>query len=412
VDARDEKSGTNRIPAWLIAVIMAGGVIAAVVIGVVQYANAVPPLYLDPLKVPSVAEVSPSPRWVDAVEQGRKLTRSAVIEQNLPGLSVAVGVGGQIVWAEGFGWADIENRVPVSPGLRFRIGHVSKALTSAGVGLLREKGRLHLDDEIQKYVPEFPKKAWPVTLRQLMGHVAGLRHYSGEEADVPSGHCERASEGLSSFKDDALLFEPGTQYRYSTYGWVLVSAAVEAAAEEPFFTFMRTQVFAPLGMNDTTAESVSGTRRDRVTFYFPRFSGENTSGHNVATPVDYSCFAGAGAFLSTPADLVRFGIALEGGKFLQPGTVSLLQTPQSLASGKETDYGLGWMLETIPLAGQSTRMVSHASRSLLGAGVSFLTFPDRGIVVAVTTNTSYASTRSIALSIAQTFAEAEARPVR
>ena len=99
---------------------MAGGVIAAVVIGVVQYANAVPELYADPSKVPSVNEVSPSPRWLAAVEQGRTLTRTAVTEQNLPGLSVAVGVAGEIVWAEGFGWADIEDRVPVSPGMRVR----------------------------------------------------------------------------------------------------------------------------------------------------------------------------------------------------------------------------------------------------------------------------------------------------
>ena len=102
--------------------------------------------------------------------------------------------------------------MPVAPGLRFRIGHASKALTSAAVGLLREKGRLHLDDEIQTYVPAFPRKPWPVTLRQLMGHVAGVRHYRGEEADIPSGHCERASEGLQSFADDPLLFEPETQY--------------------------------------------------------------------------------------------------------------------------------------------------------------------------------------------------------
>jgi CubicO group peptidase (beta-lactamase class C family) len=105
-------------------------------------------------------------------------------------------------------------------------------------------------------------------------------------------------------------------------------------------------------------------------------------------------------------------MAMNSGKLLQSGTARLLQTPQLLASGQDTAYGLGWMLETLPLAGQPTRMASHASRSLLGAGTSFLTFPDRRIVVAVTTNTSYASTRSIALSLAQTFAEAETRPAR
>jgi serine beta-lactamase-like protein LACTB len=410
-------AGKNRMPPWVALVIIAAGLVVAVVVGVWQYAHAVPPLHPDPQKVPSVTEGVPSPRWIGAVEKARQISRAGLSEQNLPGLSVAVGVGGngvagEIVWAEGFGWADIEKRVPAAPGLRFRIGHVSKALTSAAVGLLREKGRLHLDEEIQTYVPGFPKKQWPVTVRQLMGHMAGVRHYLGEEADVPSGHCERASEGLRSFADDPLLFEPVSQYRYSTYGWILVSAAVEAAAGEPFFTFMRTQIFAPLGMTDTTPDSTTAAIPNRATFYFPRFSGDNAFGHDVATTVDYSCFAGAGAFLSTPSDLVRFGMAMSSGKLLRPETVSMLQTSQSLSSGKDTAYGLGWMLETVPLAGEPTRLVGHASRSLLGASTSFLTFPDRGIVVAVTSNTSYAGTRSIALNIAQAFAEQANRSVR
>ena len=363
-------------------------------------------LYPNPEDVKSVMDSAPLPRWANAVEQGRQLVRAEVRRQNLPGLSVAVGVGGDIVWAEGFGWADIPNRVPVAPGTRFRIGHTSKALTSAAVGLLLEKGRLRLDDEIQTYVPAFPRKRWPVTLRQLMGHMAGFKHYSGEEADVPSAHCERASDALPSFANDPLLFEPGTQYRYSTYGWILVSAAVEAAADAPLLTFMRTQIFTPLGMADTTFDSATEPIPNRATFYFPRLSGENNLGIEVARPVDYSCFAGAGAFLSTPSDLVRFGLAMNNGTLLQPDTVRLLQTPQALPSGEDTEYGLGWMLDTVPLAGRPTRLANHASRNLLGASTSFMTFPERGIVVAVTSNTSYAETRSIALDIAGAFAEA------
>ena len=409
---RDGNTRKNRISIWLVLIILAAGVVLTVILGVWGYAHAVPPLYPDPQKVPSAAEVSPPPAWVGAVEQARQIARAGISGQNLPGLSIAVGVRGEIAWAEGFGWADIEKRVPVSPGLRFRIGHVSNALTSAAVGLLREQGRLHLDYEIQKYVPAFPKKPWPITLRQLMGHVAGVRHYRGEEADVPSGHCETASEGLPSFADDPLLFEPETQYHYSTYGWVLLSAAVEAAAGEPFFTFMRTHIFRPLGMTDTTPDSATEPIPNRATFYFPRFSGDNHFGHEVARTVDYSCFAGAGAFLSTPVDLVRFGMAMSSGKLLHSDTVRLFQTPQWLGSGKETDYGLGWMIETVPLAGESTRMAGHASRSLLGASTSFLTFPERGLVVAVTSNTSYADLRSIALGIAQAFAEQLKRSAR
>ena len=170
------------------------------------------PLHSNPHDVPSVTHAAPSQKWADAVEQGRQIARAGLVEQNLPGLSVAVGVAGDIVWAEGFGWADLEKRVPVAPNTRFRIGHASKALTSAAVGLLLEQGRLDLDDEIQTYVPAFPRKQWPVTLRQLMGHVAGVRHYDDEADYMPSAHCERASEGLQSFADDPLRFQPETRY--------------------------------------------------------------------------------------------------------------------------------------------------------------------------------------------------------
>ena len=116
------------------------------------------PLHPNPQDVPSVTHSAPSPKWAGAVEQGRQIVRAGLTEQNLPGLSVAVGVGGDIVWAEGFGWADLENRVPVTPDHRFRIGTASTALTSAAVGLLLEKGRLKLDDEIQTYVPDVPEE--------------------------------------------------------------------------------------------------------------------------------------------------------------------------------------------------------------------------------------------------------------
>jgi CubicO group peptidase (beta-lactamase class C family) len=297
----------------------------------------------------------------------------------------------------------MEKRVPVAPGMRFRIGHASKALTSVAVGLLLEKGRLRLEDDIQTYVPAFPKKQWPVTLRELMGHVAGIRHYERDEDAAPAAHCERAADGLKSFADDPLRFEPDTQYGYSTYGWVLVSAAVEAAAKEPLSSFMAAQVFTPLGMTATTFESPE-TIPDKVTFYQRRFTGDGGEGVVPATAVDYSCFAGAAAILSTPSDLVRFGTAVNGGRLLQRDTVRKLQTPQLLTSGKETEYGLGWMVEEVTLAGEPIRMVHHASRSLKGGTTSFMTFPTRGMVVAVTANIANAITRDIALKLAQAFA--------
>jgi serine beta-lactamase-like protein LACTB len=384
---------------------VAVGVLLAAGLGLYVYIlGTMTPLHPVPEDVTSVTGSDPDRQWTGGVTEARQLVRATLAEQNLPGLSVAVGAGGDIVWAEGFGWADLEARVPVEPGTRFRIGTASMALTSAAVGLLLERGQLKLDDEIQAYVPEFPAKPWPVTLRQLMGHVAGVRTDGGDEGPLLSARCERPIEGLHAFAERSLLFEPGTEYRYSSYGWILVSAAVETAAGEPFLRFMRKQVFEPLGMDDTMADSATEPIADRATPYFPRFAADPRYGPDLMRPIDYSCYAGASAFLSTPSDLVRFAMAINGGRLLQPATVELLQAPQRLTSGEETGYGLGWDLETIDLAGAPTRTVGHDGESLGGMTSSLMTIPEHGIVIAVTSNISYTDTFAVALKIANAFA--------
>jgi serine beta-lactamase-like protein LACTB len=396
----------TRTHTWL-AVILAGvGLLIAAILGLWAYISiTATPLHPNPQEAPSVTQSAPLPNWADAVQRGRQIVRAALTEQNLPGLSAAVGVGGDIVWAEGFGWADLENRVKVAPDTRFRIGTASTALTSAAVGVLLEKHRLRLDDEIQSYVPDFPKKQWPVTLRQVMGHLAGIRNDGGDEGPLFSKHCDRPVEGLQSFAKDSLRFEPGTQYRDSRYDWILVSAAVEAAADEPFFTFMRKQIFEPLGMDHTEANSTTEAVVDRATSYFPRFAADPRYGPDVMREIDYSCYAGSSAFLSTPSDLVRFAMAINSGRLLQPATIQLLQTSQRLPSGEETGYGLGWDLETAAMSGKDTRLVGHDGDLLGGMVASFMTFPEYGLVVSVTSNISYADTYSLTVKIAQAFAE-------
>jgi serine beta-lactamase-like protein LACTB len=268
---------------------------------------------------------------------------------------------------------------------------------------------------IQTRVPEFPKKEWPITIGQLMGHLAGVRNDGGDEGPLYSAHCEAPVDALRHFADSALRFQPGTQYRYSSYGWILVSAAVEATAGEPFFTFMQEEIFEPLGMNDTRADDtkVEFASEDPVpvpvpgqaTAYFPKFAADPRYGPDLMRPVNYSCYAGASAFLSTPSDLVRFAMAINSGKLLQPATVQSLQTTQRLSSGDETGYGLGWDLETVELVGKPTRWVGHNGTILGGMVASFMTFPDYGLVIAVTSNTSYADTETLAVKIAQAFAE-------
>jgi CubicO group peptidase (beta-lactamase class C family) len=232
--------------------------------------------------------------------------------------------------------------------------------------------------------------------------VAGVRRDAGDEENV-TAHCERTIDGLQRFAEYPLQFEPGTQYRYSNYGWFLVSAAVEAAGGEPFFDFMRKQIFEPLGLEDTTDDDEPDPKR--AIYYFPRFAADPRYGPQAPTEVDYSCFTGSSAFLSTPSDMVRFIMAINGGKLLQPATVQSLQTSQRLLSGQETGYGLGWDLETVELAGEQTRVVGYDGDLRDGIVSSFMTVPERGIVVAVMANTSFADTPSIARSLAQTFVE-------
>ena len=397
----------RRMEIWLALIVMPVALVLIAIPGLFVYMSATAtPLHPNPQDVPSVTRSSSLPQWAGAVGQGREIMRVALTGQNLPGLSVAVGVGGEIVWAEGFGWADLEKRVPVSPEMRFRIGTASTVLTSAAAGLLLERGRLKLDEQIQTYVPEFPEKQWPVTLRQLMAHVSGVVNDGGDEGPLLSQHCERPIEAWQHLSGNELrlLFEPETQYHYSSYGWILVSAAVEAAAREPFLTFMQKEIFDPSGMDDTRAESAAEPIPDRATFYFPRFAADPRYGPELMRPIDLSCYAGSSAFLSTPSDLVRFGIAINSGTLLQPATVQLLQTSQRLASGLETGYGLGWDLETVALAGQQTRVIGHDGDSLGGKVASLMTLPAHGVVVSVTSNISYADTFAVAAKIAEAFA--------
>ena len=396
----------NRAETWLTAIVLGVALLLAGIAGLWMYMSATSaPLHPSAQGVPAVLDAAPPAEWTEAIDRARQIVRAHLTEHNLPGLSVAVGVGGDIAWAEGFGWADLERRVPVAPNHRFRIGTASTVLTSAAAGLLLQDGRLKLDEEIQTYVPEFPKKPWPVTLRQLMGHLAGVRSDGGDEGPLLGERCERPVDGLRVFADRELLFEPGTQFRYSRYGWIVVSAAVEAAAGEPFLTFMREKIFDPLGMQDTRAESATKPIPDRATVYFPRFAADPRYGPDVMRDIDLSCYAGAGIFLSTPSDLVRFGIAVTSGKLLQPATVQLLQTSQRLRSGEETGYGLGWDLETVTLLGEPARAVGHDGDVLGGMVASLMTVPQRGIVAAVTSNISYADTFGLASKIVEPFAE-------
>jgi serine beta-lactamase-like protein LACTB, mitochondrial len=396
----------SRIPTWVSLIFLGVGLLVVGIPGLFVYMRlTATKVHPDSRNIPSLANYPSPPKWAGAAEQSRQIVRASMSENNLAGLSVAVGIDGEIVWAEGFGFADIESRLPVTPNHRFRTGTASIVFTSAAIGLLLDEGRLKLDDQIQRYVPEFPTKHWPVTIRQAMGDVAGLKGEDPDDGVLTSSHCERPADAVALFAKDPLLFQPGTEYRDSTFGWVLLSAVVEAAADTPFVTFLNERIFRPLGMLDTFKESVTNPPPDAATSYNPRFAANPVYGIKPLPKFDYSCHAGSNGFLSTPSDLVRFGMVINRGKLLRPQTVQTLQTPQRLASGRQTSYGLGWDLKTVTLAGQQVQAAGHNGHFWVEEVASLLTFPERGLAVAVMSNVSFAGTPSVAERIAQAFAE-------
>jgi serine beta-lactamase-like protein LACTB len=395
----------RRIPTWIVVLVLAPGLLVTVVMGLWAYMTmTATQLHPNAAEVSSVPQTVPSREWTEAVEQARQVVRAELVAQNLPGASVAVGVGQHLVWAEGFGWADLEHQVPVAPDTRFRIGTASVVLTAAAAGLLLEQGRLQLDAPIQTWVPAFPEAQWPVTLRQVMGHTAGIRNDGGDEGPLLSQACARPVEGVERIASYPLLYEPGTAYRYSSYGWILVSAAIEAAADEPFLMFIRRHIFEPLGMRDTLPDSAADSVAGRATPYFPRFAADPRYGPDLTRPIDHSCYAGASVFLSTSSDLVRFMMGISGGDLLQPSTVQELQLSQRLVSGEETGYGLGWIRKAVDLAGTPTYWVGHGGTVLGGTVASLMMLPEYGIVVSIISNTSYADTESLGVRIAEAFA--------
>jgi CubicO group peptidase (beta-lactamase class C family) len=348
----------------------------------------------------AAAQSTPAPA---VIEQARTLARALVSDDTLPGLSVAVGIDGEIVWAEGFGWADLERRAPVTPDTRFRVGSVAKPMTAAAAALLHQRGRLDLDAPVRTYVPELPAGLPPLTTRQLLGHTAGIRDYANESEMARTRHCGDVREGLDVFANDPLIAPPGTRFGYTSYGYVVASAAIQAAAGEPFAQLMRREIFAPLGMDHTLPEAAGQPVPDRATFYIRG---------PALTPAPYdddSCVLAGGGFLSTPSDLVRFGFGMLRGGLLSTETVRMMWTPQRLASGESTGYGMGWFVRAVRLRadGPAAPMLGHGGSSS-GAKTSMMVFPDQRMVVAVTTNVSRADVASLAGRLAAVFHAAAA----
>ncbi len=325
----------------------------------------------DPTAAPATA---PAPlRYAEVVEEARARVRADLIARGYPGIAIAVSVDGETVWSEGFGYANLEHRVPMQPSVKFRVGSISKSLTAAAVARLVEDGRLNLDAPIQEYVPSFPEKTHPITTRQLGGHLAGIRHYQGNENFIRDPY-PTVLDGLSIFADDPLLHEPGTAFTYTSYGFNLLSAVVEGAAEKPFLDHMREAVFRPLGLRDTVADFVTPIIPGRTSYYV-----RDDAGRVVNAPwVDNSYKWAGGGFLSTTEDVLAFANAHLDDGFLSEASRKLLFTEQRTRDGEGVGYGLGWFIRTRE---DGRRLLSHSGGSVGGTSLMVMEPGSRVVVV-------------------------------
>ncbi|HET7294142.1 MAG TPA: serine hydrolase domain-containing protein [Vicinamibacteria bacterium] len=294
---------------------------------------------------------------------------------SIPGLTAAVRVG-DVLWTRGFGEADVENHVPARPETLYRLASVSKPITAVAAMQLAEAGRLDLDADVRRYVPGFPKKPWPVTTRQLLSHLGGIRHYRGEEWDSTRRYVS-VLEGLDLFKDDPLLHEPGTRFVYSTHGYSLAGAVIEAVSGRPFVEQLRDTVFAPAGL--TTARDDDGREllRERAQGYERTPDGRLRN----SAPSDTSYKVPGGGLVATAPDVARFGAAFLEGRLVGTATATAMLAPQKTRDGRPVAYGLGWAVR----AGGLPREAWHTGGQHRVSNV-LLIRPDSGVVVVLLTN--------------------------
>jgi serine beta-lactamase-like protein LACTB, mitochondrial len=319
-----------------------------------------------------------APAYAKEIAKVRPLVPRMQRAFGAPGVAVAVTARGKLVWSETCGFAERERRVRVRRTTQFRIGSVSKTLTAAAAALLHQRGRLDLDAEVQEYVPDFPRKENPITVRQLGGHLAGIRHYEGAEA-VGTKRYDSVRASLAPFKADPLVSKPGERFVYSSYGFNVLGAVIEGAAGRPFGAAVDALVLEPAGMGRTRLDDGS-PRRDRASFY------EVTSSRTAvpAPRVDLSNRFPSGGFLSTAEDLARFGSAVTDRAFLGAEAQALLFTSQRTSRGEVTRYGFGFEVHESPFG----RMVGHTG-NVVGGTSFLLVHPRTRVVVAMTTNIGF-----------------------
>jgi len=278
-----------------------------------------------------------------------QMLEAKLVRDQIPGLSCAAFVGDQLVLALGLGHSDIENDVPATARTVYRLASISKSITAVLAMQLVEQGKLDLDGDLHGLVPEWPQKRWSVTTRQLLGHLGGVRHYQGESESTRRYPDQRSA--LRRFAADPLLHEPGSRYRYTSYGFNLVAAAVEVMRGEPFPAVLAAQIAARAGAPSLQNDDLRRVIKHRAQGYVRRGGQLQNSGL-----MDGSYKLGGGGLCSSAPDLARFAQALLDGALVSRSSLEQMWTSQRTASGEETGYGMGFSVSEL----DGDRRVGHS----------------------------------------------------
>jgi len=325
-------------------------------------------------------------RWAAAVDASREAIRAMMERSGTPGLSVAVAAGGEIVWSEGFGYADLEHRVAVTPETRFGIGSISKSLTTALVGRLIDNETLDIDAPVEHYLPGFPHAGRGITTRLIAAHLSGIDDQTERRLHLTARHFDTTRKALEMIWKDPVVDEPGTHARYGTGTYTIIAAIIEQLTGQDFLSAMEQQVIRPLGLEAT----VLNERREIV----PRrtcFYERTPEGEIVHAPYYDPSFKFAGAgYLSTAEDLVRFGVAMSAPGFLSEPTWGEIVMPARTKDGEAIEFALGW---DAPRDIGASGAVIGKSGGGPGIRCYLALYPECEVVIAILTNLSRAPVR-------------------
>jgi CubicO group peptidase (beta-lactamase class C family) len=304
-----------------------------------------------------------------------------------PGAAVIVARNGQIVHEQGFGLANLEHDVPVTPQTVFRLASVTKLFTATAMLMLVDEGKLALDDDLRKHLPGYPAAASPISVGDLLAHTSGLAEYLDRPDNMQFVRAELTPQELiDSFKERDPRFAPGTSYAYGNSDYILLGAIVEKLSGVPYGEFLRTRIFEPAGMRhshyDASREIVPG----RAAPYEPLRRGEEQDWSEFRNARFYTMSAvyAAGGCLSSAEDLLLFHRALAAGKLVEPETLQAGFRPARLRDGSSAAGAAGgWQLDRVE--GRRAAMFGGA---LPGVCTWYLELPDDGLVVILLSNRS------------------------